>query len=383
MKKIINHSLFLIGALLILVNCGGGGGSSTPADPPIVQLPNPSTSTWPGSSWEVVDPSKVNMDQAKLQQALDYAFEDSRNTQAVVVIRHGVIVAEKYADGENRFSLATSWSSAKSFTSALIGLAIDQSYISSVDNKVCSYLSDWNCDEVVCLSLGCPKSRAEISIRDLLEMRSGLEDENIGGLSIYSSADDQLFFALNRTGVKTSGTEFLYSNSDSMILSGVLETATGMPAKEFAERDLFSSIQMTGDWWSDKEGHTMTYCCIDATSRDFARFGLLFARNGMWKENQIITPEWVSESTSPAEGLSYYGLHWWVYPSTNFFAAQGLHTNDIWVNQSLDLVVVRNSDFTRYGTESVRTGSNIHSTQAPGSWNNTEFLSYIIESISE
>ena len=91
-----------------------------------------------------------------------------------------------------------------------------------------------------------------------------------------------------------------------------------MPAKEFAERDLFSSIQMTGDWWSDKEGHTMTYCCIDATSRDFARFGLLFARNGMWKENQIITPEWVSESTSPAEGLSYYGLHWWVYPSTNF-----------------------------------------------------------------
>ena len=383
MKKIFNHSLFLIGALIILVNCGGGGGSSTPANPPIVQLPNPSTSTWPDGSWEVVDPSKVNMDQAKLQQALDYAFEDSRNTQAVVVIRHGVIVAEKYSDGENRFSLATSWSSAKSFTSALIGLALDQGYINSVDDKVCSYLSNWNCDEVVCLSLGCPKSRAEISIRDLLEMRSGLEDENIGGLSIYSSADDQLFFALNRTGIKTSGTEFLYSNSDSMILSGVLETATGMSAKEFAERDLFSSIQMTGDWWSDKAGHTMTYCCIDATSRDFARFGLLFARNGMWNENQIITPEWVSESTSPAEGLSYYGLHWWVYPSTNFFAAQGLHTNDIWVNQSLDLVVVRNSDFTRYGTESVRTGSNIHSTQAPGSWNNTEFLSYIVESISE
>ena len=169
MKKIFNCSLFLIGIFLILVNCGGGGGSSTPANPPIVQLPNPSTSTWPDSSWEVVDPSKVNMDQAKLQQALDYAFEDSRNTQAVVVIRHGVIVAEKYSDGENRFSLATSWSSAKSFTSALIGLAIDQGYISSVDDKVCSYLSDWDCDEVVCLSLGCPKSRAEISIRDLFK----------------------------------------------------------------------------------------------------------------------------------------------------------------------------------------------------------------------
>ena len=383
MKKIFNYYLLQISLIFILTSCGGSGGSSTPNDPPIVQSPNPSTNTWPNTSWEVVDPSKVNMDQTKLQQALDYAFVDNRNTQAVVVIRHGVIVAEQYSDGNNRFSLATSWSTAKSFTSALIGMAIEQGLIGSVDDKACLYLSEWDCDEVVCLSLDCPKSRAEISIRDLLEMRSGLEDESIGGFSIYSSADDQLFFALNRTGVKTSGTEFLYSNSDSMILSGILETATGMSAKEFAERDLFSSIQMTGDWWSDKEGHTMTYCCIDAISRDFARFGLLFARNGMWKESQIVTPEWVLESTSLAEGLSYYGLHWWVYASTNFFAAQGLHTNDIWVNQSLDLVVVRNSDFTRYGTDSIRTGSNIHSTNAPSSWNNTEFLTYVTDSITQ
>jgi len=321
------------------------------------------------------------MDNFKLQQALDYAFVENRNTQAVVVIRHGVIVAEKYSDDKNRFSLATSWSTAKSFTSALIGMVIDQGLISSVDDKACLYLSDWDCDEVVCLSLDCPKLRSEISIRDLLEMRSGLEDESVGGLSIYSSVDDQLFFALNRLAVKTRGTEFLYSNSDSMILSGILETATGMTVKELAERDLFSTIGMTGDWWSDKEGNTMTYCCIDATSRDFARFGLLFARNGIWEDTQVITQEWVNESTSPAEGLSYYGLHWWVYPATNFFAAQGLHTNDIWINQSLDLVVVRNSDFTRYGTDSIRTGSNIHSTKPPDSWNNTEFLTYITDAV--
>ena len=381
MKKIFNHSFFFIGVLLILVNCGGGGGSSTPANPPIVQLPNPSTSTWPDSSWEVVDPSKVNMDQAKLQQALDYAFEDSRNTQAVVVIRHGVIVAEKYSDGENRFSLATSWSSAKSFTSALIGLAIDQGYISSVDDKVCSYLNDWDCDEVVCLSLGCPKSRGEISIRDLLEMRSGLEDEGIGGLSIYSSVDDQLFFSLNRKAVKTRGTEFLYSNSDSMILSGILETVTGMTAKEFAERDLFNSIGIIGDWWSDKLGHTMTYCCIDASSRDFARFGLLYAREGLWETEQIISKDWIEESTSLAEGLENYGLHWWVFPETGFIGALGLHTNDIWVSKSLDLVVVRNSDYTRLGNESIRSGQNLQVNIAPDTGDNYEFLGYISDSI--
>ena len=390
MKKIIKSFLLPIISLLILINCGGGGGSSSSEEPPLVQLPNFNVNTWPGNTWQVVDPVRANMDNFKLQQALDYAFVENRNTQAVVVIRHGVIVAEKYSDEKNRFSLATSWSTAKSFTSALIGMVIDQGLISSVDDKACLYLSDWDCDEVVCLSLDCPKLRSEISIRDLLEMRSGLEDESVGGLSIYSSVDDQLFFALNRLAVKTRGTEFLYSNSDSMILSGILETATGMTVKELAERDLFSTIDMTGDWWSDKEGNTMTYCCIDATSRDFARFGLLFARNGMWEDTQVITQEWVNESTSPAEGLSYYGLHWWVYPvsmissgKANMFAAQGLHTNDIWINQPLDLVVVRNSDFTRYGTDSIRTGSNIHSTNPPDSWNNTEFLTFITESINQ
>ena len=383
MKKIVKSFLLLFISSLILIDCGGGGGSSSSEEPPVVQLPNFNVNTWPGNTWQVVDPVRANMDNFKLQQALDYAFVENRNTQAVVIIRHGVIVAEKYSDDKNRFSLATSWSTAKSFTSALIGMVIEQGLISSVDDKACLYLSDWDCDEVVCLSLDCPKPRSDISIRDLLEMRSGLEDESLGGLSIYSSVDDQLFFALNRLAVKTRGTEFLYSNSDSMILSGILETATGMTVKDLAERDLFSAISMTGDWWSDKEGHTMTYCCIDATTRDFARFGLLFARNGMWHETQVISPEWVTESTSLAEDLSFYGLHWWVYPSTNFFAAQGLHTNDIWINQSLDLVVVRNSDFTRYGTDSIRTGSNIHSTNPPDSWNNTEFLTFITESINQ
>ena len=122
-------------SLLLIINCGGGGGSSsTPEELPVVQLPSPTVNTWPGSDWEVLEPSRVNMSSSKLQEALDYAFVENRNTQAVVVIRHGVIVAEKYADDKNRFSLATSWSTAKSFTSALIGMAIKQGFIDSVDD---------------------------------------------------------------------------------------------------------------------------------------------------------------------------------------------------------------------------------------------------------
>ena len=380
--KLINKILFNLFFILI-IGCGGGGESNTPElipSAPTPETPAPSVNTWPSSSWEVVEPSEANMDQSKLNVALNYAFQEGRNTQSVVIIRHGVIVAERYKDGKNKDTLATSWSGAKSFTSALIGLAIDQGYIGSVDDKACNYLERWSCEEFVCLSLDCPLSRSKISIRDILEMRSGLSPTD--GISIYSDKDNQLLHSLERSILTNPGETYLYSNEDSMILSAVIRAATGLTAKDYAEQELFLKINMTGDWWTDKEGHTMTYCCIDTTPRNFARFGLLYARSGKWDGQQIISDYWYLESTKLADGLDNYGLHWWVYPSVNLIGALGLHTNDIWVYKDLDLVIVRNSDFTKYGTETVRSGQNIHVTTAPNNWNNTDFLTLITDSIN-
>ena len=370
--------------LLLIIGCGGGGENNTPElipSAPTPETPAPSVTTWPSSSWEVIEPSEVNMDQSKLNVALNYAFQEGRNTQSVIIIRHGVVVAERYKEGKNKDSLATSWSGAKSFTSALIGLAIDQGYIGSIDDKACNYLERWSCEEIVCLSLDCPLSRPKISIRDILEMRSGLSPTD--GISIYSDKDDQLLHSLERSILTDPGETYLYSNEDSMILSAVIRAATGLTAKDYAEQELFLKINMTGDWWTDKEGHTMTYCCIDTTPRNFARFGLLYARSGKWDGQQIISDYWYLESTKLADGLDNYGLHWWVYPSVNLIGALGLHTNDIWVYKDLDLVIVRNSDFTKYGTESVRSGQNIHVTTAPNNWNNTDFLTLVTDSIND
>ena len=381
--KLINKILFNLFFILI-IGCGGGGESNTPElipSAPTPETPAPSVNTWPSSSWEVVEPSEANMDQSKLNVALNYAFQEGRNTQSVVIIRHGVIVAERYKDGKNKDTLATSWSGAKSFTSALIGLAIDQGYIGSVDDKACNYLERWSCEEVVCLSLDCPLSRSKISIRDILEMRSGLSPTD--GISIYSDKDNQLLHSLERSILTNPGETYLYSNEDSMILSAVISSATGLAAKDYAQQELFSKINMMGDWWTDKEGHTMTYCCIDTTPRNFARFGLLYARSGKWDGQQIISDYWYLESTKLADGLDNYGLHWWVYPSVNLIGALGLHTNDIWVYKDLDLVIVRNSDFTKYGTETVRSGQNIHVTTAPNNWNNTDFLTLVTDSIND
>jgi CubicO group peptidase (beta-lactamase class C family) len=82
-----------------------------------------------------------------------------------------------------------------------------------------------------------------------------------------------------------------------MLLSGVIEQATGLPVDEYAREKLFEPIGMEqAEWWRDARGHTLTYCCLDTTSRDFARFGLLYLRDGEWGTEQVVESSWVDES---------------------------------------------------------------------------------------
>jgi CubicO group peptidase (beta-lactamase class C family) len=167
---------------LALTACGGGGSgsqaSSVPSgSSPTVVANTPDINTFPGLSWNTVAPADVGMTQAGIDLALDYAFRSAHNTQGVVIIRHGVIVGERYAEGKTQQSLATSWSTGKSFASALIGIAVEQGFIESIDVPAESYLAPWvNTD------------KADISIRAILEMRTGLQVAENGDAAIYNLA---------------------------------------------------------------------------------------------------------------------------------------------------------------------------------------------------
>ena len=331
----------------------------------------PDTNTFPDVTWESSAPNDVNVDKEGIDQALDYAFSPGRNTQGVVIIRHGVIIGERYADGESKHSLATSWSTGKSFASALIGIALDRDFIDSIDVPAETYLTSWM-----------DTNKGDISIRAILEMRSGLKQSRA---EIYSEGN-QLAFALARVPETTPRTDnWAYQNEDSMLLAGILEAATGQSVLDFADINLFSKIGMQADWWTDAHDHALTYCCIDATSRDFARFGLLYARNGRWFDDQIIPENWVKESTTAPEGsvTRNYAMQWWVRPTQGYFMALGLHDNNIYVFQDQDLVIVRNSLYTKVGSSSVRTGGNYHQTQPPSTWSHAVFLSYITNAIND
>ena len=363
-----SHFLALItsqGGSLAQWGLGAASGEDDFGDAP------PDTNTFPGVTWESSAPNDVNVDKEGVDQALDYAFSPGRNTQGVVIIRHGVIIGERYADGESKDSLATSWSTGKSFASALIGIALDRDFIDSIDVPAETYLTPWM-----------DTDKGEISIRAILEMRSGLKQSRA---NIYFEGN-QLAFALAREPETTPRTDnWAYQNEDSMLLGGILEAATGQSVLDFADINLFSKIGMQADWWTDAYDHTLTYCCIDATSRDFARFGLLYARNGRWLDDQIIPENWVKKSTTAPEGsvTRNYAMQWWVRPAQGYFMALGYHANNIYVFQDQDLVVVRNSLYTKVGSSSVITGNSYHQTQPPSSWSDAVFLSYITNAIND
>lgn len=86
-----------------------------------------------------------------------------------------------------------------------------------------------------------------------------------------------------------------------------------MPAQEYARRRIFESIGIDQvEWWQDAKGHTLTYCCLDSTSRDFARFGWLYLNGGRWGDEQIVPADWVEESLQPSDAFEGYGYQWWL-----------------------------------------------------------------------
>lgn len=379
---VLARSLVVI-ALLALAGCGS---DATP--------PTNNETEAPTGEWTVEAPEDQGMDSAGLDAARAYAFQDGKNTQGVVVVRGGVIVGEWYEEGRDESWFATSWSVGKSFTSALIGIAIEEGLIESVDVSMADFLPEWRGTE-----------KESITLRDVLSMASGLQWEESynpadGGTSdiiqMIVQAEDHLAYAVSRPVEVAPGTRWLYSSGDTMLLSGVLEVVTGGTATAYAREKLFDRIGMSPvDWWLDASGRTATYCCVDTPSRQFAKFGLLYLRGGEWNGEQIVPTDWVDISTAPSVA-AHYGYQWWldVTPSGHdMFSARGFDGQYIYVIPALDLIVVRNSHYDKYDGPAVANGSlwaQIPSsgllpgqgTVPPDSWSDDEFLGRIEAAIT-
>ena len=290
-------------------------------------------------SWKIMNPESAGLDTSEVNDLMDFVKSEGSNTQAAILIRGSSIIAEYYADKSDKDSIVTSWSVAKSFTSTLIGIAIDEGYINSIEDPITDYLPEWK-----------GQDQDKILLKHLLSMRSGMEDHGF----VYV-VNDMVSHSLDRDPIRPPGTAFRYSNEDSMLLGEIVQNATGISFQEYADKKLFNLIDVDETWWTDQEGSTISYASIDMTPREFAKFGLMIAQEGSWQGQQIVSPDWVKLATSKYDDLMSYGFQWWTSETKDidypFFSAKGLDGQLIYVWPETDLVFVRFTTYNKIGDQ--------------------------------
>jgi len=279
------------------------------------------------------------------------SYLKSSGTTAFLVVHDDELVYERYFDGYQKDSIQTSFSMAKSFASALVGIAIEEGQIKSVDEPITNYLPEL---------LHKDERFKAITIRHLLTMSSGIKYEEGGDLPWSDQADDtktyystdlrELVFENCRIE-EEPGQRFEYNNYNPLIVGLLLERATGMPVSRYLQERLWMPMGMMADgsWSLDstESGFEKMESGINATAQDFARFGMLFAKEGRNPEGgQLMSQTWVEESTraeATADPSLEYQYFWWVNTpdDENHFYALGKYGQFIYVAPEKDLVIVR------------------------------------------
>ena len=308
-------------------------------------------------SWIEKSPESIGLDTIEVNQLMDFVKIPEFNTQAAILIQGNYIIAEYYGEGYDKSSLVTSWSVAKSFTSTLIGIAIDEGYINSINDPITDYLPEWK-----------GKDQDNILLKHLLAMQSGMDDHPLAGV-VFST--NMVKYSLDRDVLRPPETAFSYSNEDSMLLGEILENATGFSVQDYADKKLFNILEIEDKWWTDQAGNTVTYAGLDMNPRDFAKFGLMVAQDGKWENKEVVSSEWLETATNNYNDLAPYGFQWWTSNSPdekeyNFFSAKGLDGQLIYVWPEIDLVFVR---FTKYQHVGDKESSIVN---FPTSYQNTE-----------
>ena len=326
---------------------------------------------------KIKNPNELGISQSNIDNLFNLSFQD-KSTQSVVLLKNGQLVGERYADGFNKDSYGTSWSMAKSFYAALILISIDRGEIISLDEKASNYLPFFD------------DKRSVITIRQLLNMSSGLEYPDHQHETMFFRKD-HLKYSRNIKLEKEPDTLFEYNNVNSMLLGEILEVATGKKADILLEERILNKIGIENKTlWLDEAQNVLTYCCIDMSARDYAKFGQLFSNGGSWGGEQIISKELIDETfqyvwdtpnwwTDEKRG---YSLHWWVSrynEKSKIFNASGRFGQYIFVDPKNDIVFVR---ITKYKPSegSIQKWGNL-------SWlsalNNVEFLIWLYQKLEK
>ena len=263
---------------------------------------------------------------------------EAHPNQALLVIRNDTVLYEHYAD-DDKNTLHPSYSVAKSFTSALVGFAVQDGLIKSTDELIADYLPGISED---------PRY-SRLKIKHLLNHTSGIEHPlTVDGLLYYGK---NLKRANNYIKFKNEpGTNQAYMNMNVWVLGQLLEKITGAPLNEYMQSKIWLPLGMESNarWTADKGERIKPYCCIQATALDYAKFGRFYLKKGNWEGDQLLSKDWVESTLArdTTEGGTF-GYHncWYIgHKEYNDFMAIGLYKQHIYINPNKNIIIISMND---------------------------------------
>ena len=309
--------------------------------------------------FELPDSYEFEGEQLNLIEGLEHF-----HTDGLIILHDGKMLFEKYWNGNTKDSKHIAFSVSKSYLSALFGIAIEEGLIKSIDDNVSIYLDDFE-----------GTGYEDVKIKNLLQMSSGIEfnedyadpNSDINRFA-RATAKGSSFrdFAKTLKNGKKQGTYNHYVSLDTQVLGMILESVTDMPLREYLYKRIWSKIGTESDAYyiADKTGTDMALGGLNATLRDFSKFGQLYLNEGSWDGEQIVPKSWVVKSHTPdaphlmpnAGDLSSsewgYGYQWWIPgdPLTDY-TAHGIFNQFIYVDPVSNVVIAKTSSNHRFRSE--------------------------------
>ena len=276
----------------------------------------------------------------------------SQRTSALVIVHDGKVVLEEYGLDFGPQGKWTSFSVAKSLTSTMVGAAVKDGHIKSLDDKVSTYIAGLKGSEY-----------DNVTVRQLLTMTSGVrwnedyEDpkSDVARFNEHQAEDglDVTVSYMRKLGREASpGEKWVYKTGETNLIGVLVSEATGKPLAEYLSEKVWAPFGMEQDatWLLGSTGHEISGCCIQAATRDMARFGLFIMGGGMAGGEAVLPEGWIADATTrqadigvPGKG---YGYQWWTYDDGTY-AAQGIFGQGIFIDPARRLVIASNSNWTR------------------------------------
>ena len=298
-------------------------------------------------------------EEKNLQECLDYFWSDG-----MIVLHKNEMVYENYWLGNNENKRHISWSVAKSFISALVGIAYEEGLIDSLDDPVTKYLNDFK-----------ETGYDGVTIKDILQMSSGVlfnedyadydSDINRFGRAV-ATGTSMRDFSKTLTREREPGTYMHYVSINTQVLGFLLQEVTNKSISQYLYDKIWNPLGMEDSAYFilDDVKDEFALGGLNATLRDYAKFGLLYLQNGRWNDNQIISKQWIEDSHStdgihlvPGERETSsnpwgYGYQWWVpgFPDTDY-TASGVYNQYIYIDPLSEIVIAKTSSNYKYTSE--------------------------------